>query len=71
MKEKEPFFPPPFLNQLFNVLRILHEHMDNLESMLILFNEKTALMYKAGLALLMFFNQFYLHLMLFLELRSP
>lgn len=70
-KKRTFFFPPPFLNQLFNVLRILHEHMDNLESMLIIFNEKTALMYKAGLALLMFFSRFYVHLMLFLERRSP
>lgn len=35
-KKKEPIFP--FLTQLFNVLRILHEHMDNLESMLLIFD---------------------------------
>lgn len=38
LKKKEPIFP--FLTQLFNVLRILHEHMDNLESMFLIFDEK-------------------------------
>lgn len=31
---------PPFLTQLFNVLRILHEHMDNLESTFLTFDEE-------------------------------
>lgn len=30
----------PFLTQLFNVLRILHEHMDNLESTFLIFDEE-------------------------------
>lgn len=37
--KKEHFFPP-FLTQLFNVLRILHEHMDNLESTFLIFDEE-------------------------------
>lgn len=36
--KKEPF--SPFLTQLFNVLRILHEHMDNLESTFLIFDEE-------------------------------
>lgn len=35
-----------FLTQLFSVLRILHEHMDNLESMFLLFDEEPPLCVK-------------------------